>query len=350
MLHVGIIGCGRITQVRHAPEYTENPRSRILGFVDSDIERARETALAFGGKTYADTQEMLADPAIEAVSVCVANTAHAQVTIAALRAGKHVLLEKPMAVTLEECQAIVDEAAAAGRIVMLGHNQRFARAHVRAREMIRQGLIGQPLSFHTSFGHSGPEIWTRNADSWFIHRDRAGLGVLADLGIHKTDLMHFLLDDPIVEVSAQMGTLDKQYPDGAPIDLEDNATCLYRTRGGIMGTMHVSWTMYASEDNSTRIYGTKGALRLYDDPKYSLIYEPVGGKTKRMALDVLVSNEDQTIGKRANTGVIDAFVDSVLTGTRPVIDAQEALKAMKVIFAAVQSARDGQSMRVTQPE
>lgn len=348
MLNVGIIGSGRITEFRHAPEYTENKRANILGFVDSKMARAKAMAKQFGGKAYPDVDSLLSNPDIDAVSVCVANTAHAEVTLKALRAGKHVLLEKPMAVTLQECQDIVDAARETGKIVMLGHNQRFAKAHVHAREMIRQGLIGKPLTFRTAFGHGGPECWTNDPNSWFIHRDRAAFGVLADLGIHKTDLIHFLLDDPIEQVSAQMGTLDKKYPSGEPIDLEDNATCLYTTRGGVMGTMHVSWTFYAAEDNSTRVFGTKGVLRMYDDPVYSLIYEPVGGDIQRFQLDDLTSNEDQKAGLRTNTGVIDAFVDSVLSGQRPPIDAAEALRAMKVVFAAVESAKAGRAMRIEQ--
>ncbi len=348
MLNVGIIGSGRIAEFRHAPEYNENKKARLLGFVDSSFSRAKEMAKQFGGKAYPSADAMLADPDLHAVSVCVANTAHAEVTLKALAAGKHVLLEKPMAVTLQECQDIVDAARDTGKIVMLGHNQRFAKAHVQARQMIQEGKIGKPLTFRTAFGHGGPECWTNNPDSWFIHKDRAAFGVLADLGIHKTDLMHFLLDDPIVTVSAQMGTLDKRYPTGELIDLEDNATCLYRTRDGVMGTMHVSWTFYAAEDNATRVFGTEGVLRMYDDPVYSLIYEPVGGDIQRFQLDDLTSNEDQKAGLRTNTGVIDAFVESVLSGKRSPIDAAEAMRAMKVIFGAVESAQTGRSVDITQ--
>lgn len=348
MLNVGIIGCGRITELRHAPEYQNNPRVNILGFMDSLQERAEEMVRLFGGKVYKSVEDMLADDAIDAVSVNVANVVHAEVSIAALNSKKHVLLEKPMAVTLKECQDIVDAGKRNKKLVMLGHNQRFAKAHIKARDMIRGGLIGTPLAFRTTFGHGGPECWTGNADSWFIHKERAAFGVLADLGIHKTDLIHFLLEDPIVEVSAFLGTLDKRYPDGGKIDLEDNATCLYRTHAGVMGTMHVSWTFNSGEDNSTRVYGTKGVLRMYDDPRYSLIFEPVEGKTKRYKLDELTSNEDQNQGKAANTGVIDAFVNAILDDIHPVIDGAEALKAMRVIFAAADSARTGKMVRVKQ--
>ena len=99
-----------------------------------------------------------------------------------------------------------------------------------------------------------------------------------------------------------------------------------------VGTMAASWTDYGAEDNSTVIYGTKGVLRMYDDPKYSLIFEPVEGKVKRYKLDELTSNEDQNAGKAANTGVIDAFVSAVLDNIHPVIDGAEAFDRLGEVW------------------
>lgn len=348
MLKVGVIGCGRITQLRHGPEYAENPDSQIMGFYDLNTARAQEMVDAFGGRVYPHLNDMLADPEIDAVSVCVANHAHAQVTIDALSAGKHVLCEKPMATTLQECEDMVQAARRHRKRLMLGHNQRFAAAHVMARMMIADGLIGKPLSFHTTFGHPGPEGWTGKANSWFFSKELAAFGVLADLGIHKTDLMHYLLGEPIVRVAGLMATLDKRYPDGGLVDVDDNSLCLFQTRSGAVGTLSTSWTLYAGENNSTRIYGTKGQLRLYDDPKYALIYEPREGQVQRHKLDEMTSNKKQTDGKRANTGVIDTFVRGILMNEMTVIEGEEALKAMRVIFAAIESAETGQMLQVDQ--
>ena len=164
--------------------------------------------------------------------------------------------------------------------------------------------------------------------------------------MHKTDLMHYLLGEEIVKVSANFTTRDKKYPDGAPISVDDNAMCIYTTRWGAVGTMHVSWTFYGQEDNSTRIYGTKGILRIYDDPEYSLIFERRDGGIERIALDRMTSNEDQTSGGRTSTGVIDAFIDSVMNGHKPPVDGRDAMKAMQVIFAAERSAKEGREMTV----
>ena len=114
-IRVGIIGCGKIAQVRHIPEYAANPHAEVYGFYDINLARAEELAKKYGGKAFASYEALLADPEIEAVSVCAANHAHAEISIAALKAGKHVLCEKPMAVTLEECEAMVAAAKESGK-------------------------------------------------------------------------------------------------------------------------------------------------------------------------------------------------------------------------------------------
>lgn len=346
MLKIGVIGCGKITQVRHAPEYDENPNCQLVAWYDAIPERAQAMAAQYGGTVCASVDELL-KLRPDAVSVCVANADHAAVTIKALEAGCHVLCEKPMATTLEDCIAMAEAAERAGKRLMLGHNQRYAKSHVKAREMIEAGEIGRIVAFHTTFAHPGPEGWTGQANSWFFDKSRAAFGAMADLGIHKTDLLHYLLGESIVSVTAMLGTVDKTYPDGSPISVDDNALCIYRTESGALGQMHVSWTNYGEEDNSTVLFGTKGKLRLYDDAEYSVIFEPRdGGEPVRLAIDEMTSNKKQTTGGRTSTGVIDAFVESVLTGKPSVADAQEALKAMRVIFAADRSAREGRTVNV----
>ena len=255
-----------------------------------------------------------------------------------------------MATSLAECEAMVAAAKKANRLLMIGHNQRFNRAHQEARRLIQDGTIGRVLSFHTAFGHSGPENWTGTPNPWFSDKKRAAMGALADLGIHKTDLIHFLLGEPIVRVSARMTTLDKHFPDGSPITVEDNALCIYETRSGAVGQMHVSWTFYGREDNSTRIYGTTGEIRLYDDPDYSLILERRGREPMRLNPDRIQTNDDQNAGKRVSTGVIDAFVDAITLNKPTPATGEEALKAMRVIFAAEESAKTGKTISINQDE
>ena len=184
MIKIGIIGCGKIAQVRHIPEYEENPNTELTGFYDINQERAQELADRYHGKAYASYEALLEDPEIDAVSVCAANTVHAEITVAALNAGKHVLCEKPMATTIEDCEAMVEAAEKSGKYLMIDQNQRLAKAHMEAKKMIDAGRIGKILTFHTTFGHGGPEGWTGQPNPWFFHKSSAVLGVAADLGIH----------------------------------------------------------------------------------------------------------------------------------------------------------------------
>jgi len=138
MFGIGIIGCGRIAQVRHIPEYAANPDAKLVGFFNPSRERSEEMSKQYGGKVYASVEEMLADPEIHAVSVCSTNAAHAQQTIAALNAGKHVLCEKPMAATVEDCEAMVKAAEENGKYLMIAQNQRLEKAHATAKKLIRE--------------------------------------------------------------------------------------------------------------------------------------------------------------------------------------------------------------------
>ena len=160
--------------------------------------------------------------------------------------------------------------------------------------------------------------------------------------------MHYLIGEPITAVKATFCTLDKKYPDGTPINVDDNAFAIYRTKSGATGQMHVSWTFYGPEDNSTVIYGTQGIIRCYADPAYSLIVEHRDGTVEKLALDEMTSNEKQMTGGRTSTGIVDAFVHSVLTGEKSVCDVTEAIQSMRVIFAAERSAQEDREIAIDQ--
>lgn len=336
MLSIGIIGCGKIAQVRHIPEYAQNPRAKVVAFCDRTSERAEEMAKRYGGQAYENYQDLLSDSQIEAVSVCVANHLHAQVTMDALRAGKHVLVEKPMATTMEDCEAMVAEAERAGKKLLVGHNQLLTPAHKKAKQLLEQGVMGKILTFRTTFGHGGPENWsiTPGPNTWFFHKQAAVLGAIADLGVHKIYLIQYLTGQRITEVTARLATLDKRNSRGEIIAVDDNALCIYAMENGIMGTMAASWTYYGREDNSTILYGTKGIMRIYEDPTYSIVVDLNAGETLRYDVERIQTYEQQT-----KSGVIDLFIETILDGQASDLTGQKALDTMRAIFASVESSR-----------
>ena len=333
MVQVGVIGCGKIAQTRHLPEYADNGQVKIKGVFDLCNDRARQVAECYGAQVYDTYQEMLEDKDITAVSVCAANAVHCEITIDALRAGKDVLCEKPMAVTLDECERMVQAAKETGHFLMIGHNQRLARAHVKAKQLIEAGEIGDILTFKTTFGHSGPETWAIDSKNiWFFDKKQAAFGAMADLGIHKTDAIQFLTGQKVEAVMAYLGTLDKKDAEGNKVGVDDNAICIYYMSGGAVGTMSASWTYYGPEDNSTVLYGTKGIMRIYDDPAYSIVVDMKGGERIFYEIDKIQTNDSQT-----KSGIIDLWVDSLINRTPPEISGEEALSAMRAVFAAMES-------------
>ena len=337
MINIGIIGCGKIAQTRHLPEYAANPAVAIYGLYDLNAERTAALAEQYGAKAFQSYQELLSDPAIDAVSVCTANATHCEVTVAALQAGKHVLCEKPMAVSLEECRAMVHAAAENNRQLMIGQNQRFARAHARAKELLSEGLIGNVLTFKTTFGHGGPETWSIDggANSWFFDKERAAMGAMADLGVHKTDLIQFLLGQKVAAETARILTLDKRNGAGELIGVDDNAICIYEMEHGAIGTMTASWTYYGREDNSTVLYGTKGIMKIYEDPDHSISVVLKNGEQILFDIDKMQTNDNQT-----KSGIIDAFVDALEAGTEVPVSGADVLNAMEAVFACQESSRE----------
>lgn len=343
MIGIGIIGCGKISQIRHIPEYADNPQVLLKGFFDTNFERASELAVRYGAKAYATLDELLADGDISAVSVCVANNAHCEVTVKALKAGKDVLCEKPMAATIEECELMVRTARECGRKLMIGQNQRLADAHVKAKELLEAGTIGKVLTFRTSFGHSGPENWSIDPgrNTWFFDRRQAVMGVMADLGIHKTDLIQHLLGQKICATTARLVTLDKRGPDGELIGVDDNAVCIYEMSVGAVGTMVASWTYYGAEDNSTVLYGTGGTMTIYDIDRAPIVIRKPGGEVLTFELGQIQTNANQT-----KSGIIDAFVDALVRDAEPSISGADVLAAMRAVYASIKSSDEGRRVEI----
>ena len=340
MIHIGILGCGNIARSRHIPEYASNSDCVLTGYYNPNTAKAEEMANWYGGNVFASAEALLAEPIIDAVSVCTSNDSHAALSIAAMRAGKHVLCEKPMACSLSEAEEMVRVSKETGMLLMIGHNQRFMPAHIEAKEYLERGVIGKVLSFRTTFGHGGPEMFMKEKDmnSWFFRKEKAAMGAMADLGVHKIDLIHYLLGERTVKVSAMLSTLDKCGDSGRFISVDDNAICLMETESGTVGTMTASWTYYGRPDNSTVLYGSKGIMRLYDDPEHSLIINLADG--------TVITGKSGPMDFRAPSGVIDSWIESIKAEKVLQADAKSALDAMKTVFAAIKSSETGNCIRI----
>jgi UDP-N-acetylglucosamine 3-dehydrogenase len=334
---VAVIGCGAIAQHRHIPEYAAHANVELVAFADPAPGRAEQMAARYGGKAYTDYKELLKIEKLDAVSVCTSNAFHAEISIAAANVGVHVLVEKPMASSNEEALAMIAAAERNNVFLMVGHNQRLMPPHVKAKEILESDRLGKVIQFRTTFGHPGPEGWSVDGrGSWFFRKQDAILGAMGDLGVHKADLMRWLLDDEVAEIGAFVGTLHKQ-----GTDVDDTATCILRMRSGAIGTLIASWTQYRGGDNSTVLWCENGVMKIGTDPNDQVIVELTDGTVEKYKVGAMATNEKQTV-----SGVIDEFVECLLNNKPPRISGEEGRRALNVILGAFESQATGQIIKL----
>ncbi len=328
---VVVVGAGAVAQRRHLIEFTARQDVELLAVVDINAKRAKDMAAHFGA-THAMTklEDALAlEP--DAVSICTPNYLHAPQTIAALKAGAHVLCEKPMAVSVAEARAMLRAARAAKRQLMIAHNQRFVPAHSRAREILTGGELGEVVAFTTSFAHGGPEGWSVDgAESFFFKKKEAVLGAMGDLGVHKLDLIRYILGDEVKQIGALVDTLARPW-----CRVDDAAFATMAMASGALGQMFVGWIhTRPGATNATVIYCQKGQLHLMDNQDYPLVIKRTGGEVSHV-----------TLPKAANSGVIDGFVDAIRSGKPNPIPGEEGARSLAAVMACVESSRTGRFVK-----
>ena len=243
--------------------------------------------------------------------------------------------EKPMAVTYDECQAMVkcrkrdrevsDDRPAGASVPHPRKGQRdpSERCHWKRFKL--------PHQFPPPVPKTGP-LTVKKSGS--LTKDPPPSAPWLIWGYIKADLIHYLLDDVIESAMAVTETLDKKNPDGTPIDVDDNAVCIFRTQKGVIGTMEVSWTCYGQEDKSTIIYGTNGSLKINCDPQYPIILEKKSGE--QIYFDMKNYHSSQN-----GSGIIDTWMTCLTTNTPPLISGASSFESMKAVFAALESAEKG---------
>ncbi len=338
----GIIGAGAIAQRRHLPEAAANPKSTIAAIADVNADRVQQLATKYGAKGYTDYKQLLADPNVDAVVICGPNALHASQSIEALKAGKHVLCEKPMATTRADAKKMIDTAKSTGKSLMIALNQRLMAPHVKAKRILDSGSLGKVIAFRTAFQHPGPEGWSVDgAKSWFFQKGAAFMGVTGDLGVHKADLLRWLLGEEFAEVGGFIGTLDKKGPDGQPIALDDNAYLTLKTKSGVLGSMILSWTNYGPEENYTILMCENGVLQIGTDPSYGVVVTYKNGEQELHKLGAISTNTAQVA-----SGIIDSFTAAILAGKKPAIDGMEGYRCLDVILTAIEAAKAGKAMKI----
>jgi predicted dehydrogenase len=249
VLGVGIIGAGYFGG-EHARALAAGPGARLVAASARRPERLNRFTSEFGGTDYADYHDLLADPAVDAVCIALPHNLHAEATVAAARAGKAIMLEKPMAPSLADCDAIVQVVAETGVPFMVAHPYRFMRAYQEAARLIQAGAIGRPVAATAAM----VKDWTfSRREPWHL---AAGGGMWLTNGCHLVDRLCLLLDDRPRDVRAIVG------PRIHPQEVDDVGVGLIAFENGAVGVARAIGYRAGARDDWTEVQGTEGALRV----------------------------------------------------------------------------------------
>lgn len=325
---LGVIGVGDFGQ-NHAHVWRDLPGASLVAVADLDPVRARAVAERYGARRwYTNHAELLADPEVEAVSICTLDDHHREPAVAAARAGIHILLEKPIASTLEDAEAITAATRAAGVVLQVGHLLRFDARYVAIKERLEAGDLGPLIQM------------VARRQGRIPHAQQYGDRVSPMLinGIHDADLLLWYAQEPVVEVLARaVSAFGKRYP--------DVGWTLLRFRSGALGVMESGWVMPAGHPTfqlRMEVFGRNGAAFL--DKTSPLLTFSTAEHTVAPETHYQYPVRGELWGALRHQ--CEHFLDCVRTGRPPAIVPEEATAALRVVLAAMESAKTGHPVRL----
>jgi myo-inositol 2-dehydrogenase / D-chiro-inositol 1-dehydrogenase len=350
-VRIGIVGCGRAAGSLHLPALARVRGAAVTALSDVDSERLAQLASRCpGASAYPDYRAMLDDERVDLVAVCVPVTRHAEIAAAALRSGKHLFVEKPLALELEECDRLVElakEAEASGRRSVVGFNLRSHRLVRRARAIIRSGELGEIELVRT--------LWTadwsgRTRPAWHASREQGG-GALLEIGTHQADLWRWLLDSEVETVHAD--TRSSAFDD-------QSATMQVRMAGGVLVIGAVS--QRSVSHNLVEVLGSRGSLSLscYHGDSLTVAAGGSPGTGLSRRIGPLVAKAAQLPGAfQAARGGGDFrmsyvrewenVIGAIASGGPAAATLHDGRQAAAVLHAALRSVKDGRAAAPVPP-
>ena len=340
----GVIGAGGIADRRTIPGLLLAENAELTAVMDMDMKTTQELAKKHGAaKAYDCADELLKDPDVDAVYIASPVVAHYEQAKKAALAGKHILIEKPVALTVAQGEELVKLCQEQNVRFASGFMMRFHAYHVKAKELVEQGVLGTIVSARAQLTCWYPDM----PGNWRQSVATAGGGALMDMGVHCIDLLQYIIGDKVTAVSALTGTKTFKY------EIEDSATALLLFKNGAYATVDSNFNI---PDNAAEcrleIYGTKGSilasgtisqveggnfrLLLSQDSEYSAIQDR--SNTGETQVDVTFGN--------MYTKEIESFSDSILNGTPVAVPACDALQVQKIIECAYQSSKEKRMIEI----
>lgn len=332
---IGMIGAGFVGDIHHQSISTWVHNAEVVAVASprSADKFAREKGIP---GAYADYREMLKDPEIDLVDIGIPNDLHCQAVLDAAAAGKHIIIEKPLCVTLEEADQMIDACKKAGVLLMYAEELLFAPKYVRVKTLIQEGAVGEPFLAKQSEEHPGPHM------PWFWDVSRSGGGVLLDMGCHSIEYTRWLLGKPKVKsVTAHLGTYVHQNRTRG----EDTSYTIIEYEGGKMAMLENSWAKGGGVDDRCEVYGKGGhtradllrgsSLLTYSEDGYGYAVEKAG-TTRGYTFTMFEENFNYGFPQE-----MQHFVNCVQGKETCMETGEDGREVLKIIYAAYQSAGEG---------
>ncbi|MCS7191466.1 MAG: Gfo/Idh/MocA family oxidoreductase [Armatimonadetes bacterium] len=332
-IRIGLIGCGGISRA-HARGYLQSPELfEVVACCDERKEMAEERAKQLNAKfVTTDYREVIARDDIDAVDICLPHHLHAEVTIAAARSGKHVLVEKPIANTLEEADAMIEAAKRAGVILMVAHNERYMPVYRKAKELVEQGFLGR--IFLARADHN--QFVRISQNYWLWRKETAGGGVLIGSGIHRVDILRWLIGE-IVKVWHRQVILPECFSN----EVEAASVTIFEFANGAIGELTCNWSVYAAPSSPWYellwLYGTEGSLHNVSGLHVASEKIP---EWQGKFVQIPLPEEDSFVNE------IRHFGECIKEGKTPLTSGEEGRKSLAVVIAAYEAAEANEGISV----
>jgi len=334
-LGYAIVGLGNYGLNVIIPCFADCEHSRLVAVVSGDPAKAARVAAEHklgpnAVYSYADYDRIRDNPDIDIVYVCLPNSMHAEYTIRAFRAGKHVLCEKPMAVSVRECEAMIAAGRAANRRLMIGYRCHFEPFNLEARRIVRAGEVGRVRYVRSEHG-----FVMRDPSVWRLKRALSGGGSLMDIGIYALQAARYMTGEEPVSVSAVERT-DRSDPRFR--EVEDQIAWDMAFPSGAIAGCH---SMYSANQNRVFLAGSEGRVELEPATRYdgNRMWTGKDGREKPVA-------PPSGPGRNQFAGQLDHMARCALSGAEPIVSGEEGLRDMRIIEAIYRSAREGRTVKL----
>ena len=352
IVNVGIIGCGGIANGKHMPSLHQLPNVRMVAFCDIIPEKAEKAAKEFGtpdAKVYTDYKELLKDESIEVVHVCTPNREHADISIDALYAGKHVMCEKPMAKSAADARRMYEAAVATGKKLTIGYQHRHKPQAQFAKQYVENGELGD-IYYVNCYA-----LRRRGTPNWgvFLNEEEQGGGPIIDIATHSLDLTLYLMNN--YEPQMVVGKTHKklEHPEAGNIwgdngvsttPLEEAACAMIVMKNGATIMLETSWALNIDEpisEGSCTLCGSKAGLKIKGG---DLILNKVElGRQTVTKVDTAAGGVAFYAGKNASPAAVEAasWINAVVNDTDPVVLPKQALVVSEILEAIYTSSKTG---------